>query len=327
MRYEYLGVGVLNVDKIIGSGAPAEMGIGEKWYLDGTNGSNGNSGKTAGTALKTLAAAESACVASQNDCVLAMPAAYLETAELAWDKANTHLFGISGPNSGGDWSEPNVVFYTTGTAVASVITVTGANCRFENFTVSNYGDNAACLTAFTLNKYGCYFKNVAFQGVMTAGTDDVVAAASLYIDGDGMYPEFHDCIIGQNVWDTREGALSGMLRFTNTSGSGPQNGLFRGCRFLSGSETATVAMVAIPVNYAIGRNWQFDDCHFDNFSVNHANSLNQVFYDNCGSTHDIILRNSTHRGFSYWSANNTHIFTCQANAASNGGEAIAVATS
>jgi len=248
----------------------------------------------------TLATAFAATTASQNDVVAATPGAYDETAELAWNKAQTHLVGLGGPNTNGDWSEPNVVIYTDSTDVASVITVTGANCQFWNATVSNYGDNTACLTAFTLNKYGCYFNNMTFQGMMTAGSDGVVAAAALYIDGDGMYPVFDDCTIGQNVWDTREGALSGVLRFTNTAGTGPQNGRFNRCKFLSCSETATVAMVAIPVNYAIGRGWLFDNCYFENFSVNWAINLNQVFYDNCGTTHSIMLHNCSALGIDEW---------------------------
>ena len=131
-----------------------------------------------------------------------------------------------------------------------------------------------------------------------AGNDDTVAAASLYIAASGMYPLFEDCIIGQNVWDVREGALSGVLRFTGTTG--PQNGIFRRCTFLSASETATVAMVALPVNSCIDRLWLFDNCHFENFSVNAAVRLNQVFYDNCGTTHSIMLHNCSAIGFDEW---------------------------
>ena len=54
MRHEKLSVGELTVDTIIGRGAPEEMGIGDKWYIDGTNGSDGNSGKSANDALKSI---------------------------------------------------------------------------------------------------------------------------------------------------------------------------------------------------------------------------------------------------------------------------------
>lgn len=240
-----------------------------------------------------------ACSGYRNDVVCVFPGAYDIDTELAWSKHNTHLVGMGGPNTFGDWSEPNVVIYSDNVACASVITVTGANCQFLNFTAQNYGNNAACLTAFTLNKYGCRFKNVSFQGVMTAGNDDVVAAASLYIAADGMYPIFEKCVIGQNVWDVREGALSGMLRFTGTT-VGPYGGEFRNCRFLSRSDTATVAMVVLPANQSIGGTWLFDNCSFENFALNWVVNLNQVFYDACGTTHSIILHHCNAVGFGEW---------------------------
>jgi len=305
------GAGGLYVNGIpmnAGAGLLGGLGCGNIYYLVTAKATATNlyykrlveNGVKGSDICTTLAAAYAKTTANQNDVIVVTPGAYLETAELAWSKGNTHLVGLGGPNTGGDWSEPGVVIYTTGVGVASVITVTGANCQFYNFTVSNYGANAACLTAFTLNKYGCYFKNVTFQGMMTTGPDATVAAAALYIDGDGMYPIFDCCTIGQNVWDTRTGALSGVLRFTNTAGTGPQNGKFRNCDFLSCSETATCAMVAIPINYAIGRGWKFDNCHFENFSVNWAVNLNQVFYDNCGTTHSIMLHHCTAIGIDEW---------------------------
>lgn len=269
----------------------------------------------------TVTAGEDALTASRNDVLCVYPGAYDETAEIAWDKANTHLVGLGGPNVGGDWSEPNVVIYSDGTSVASVITVTGQNCQFHNAVVSNYGNNAACLTAFTLNKYGCVFKNMAFQGVMTAGVDDVVAAASLYIGGNAHYPIFENCIIGQDVWDEREGANSGQLRFTGTTQ--PNGGVFRNCRFLSRSNTVTVAMVALPANGACGRSWVFDNCHFCNLHTSFTN-LNQVFYLNDSAGQVITLKDCCAQGFDEWQdADNSRLMSNMPIADDNGGIVIA----
>jgi hypothetical protein len=249
-----------------------------------------------GSQAPALAFAET--TANRNDVVIVFPGAFDLTSELAWNKNHVHLVGAGGPNVGGDWSEPNVCIYTDSIDVASVITVTGANCQFHNANVFQYGNNSACLTAFTLNKYGCVFKNFAFMGVATAGVDDVVAAASLYIAGNGMYPLFEDCIIGQDVWDEREGANSGQLRFTGTTQT--NGGQFLRCRFLSRSNTATVAMVALPANGAIGRGWRWIDCTFYNLAVPHSTNLNQVFYDNDAAGQTIILQNCTAVGFDEW---------------------------
>jgi hypothetical protein len=245
--------------------------------------------------------AYAAMVAGRNDVMLIAPGIYDLDAELAWSKANTHMIGLGGPNTLGDFYEPNVCVYTDSTSVASVVTVTGQNCQFHNVNFFQYGNNAACLTAFTLTAYGCYLKNCAFMGATTAGTDNVVAAASLYIGASAGYPIFEDCTIGQNCWYAREGALSGVLRFTNTSSATlPYNGKFIRCRFLSISETATVAMVALPANSCIAGTWLFDNCSFENYSVNWAANLNQVFYDACGTSHGIVLHHCMALGIDEW---------------------------
>jgi len=253
-----------------------------------------------GDIFTTVATAYAATTSGRNDVVAVTPGAYDETSSITWANSNTHLVGLGSPNVMGDYSEYNVVIYTDSTDNASTINMTGNNNQVINCTIQNAGNNAACLTAFTLNGYGNYFKNVSFQGVMTAGNDDTVAAASLYIAAGGSYPIFEDCYIGQNCWDVREGALSGVLRFTGTGAGGPYNGTFRRCRFLSRSDTATVAMVALPANYCMHGIWLFDNCTFENYANNWGTNLNQVFYDNCGTTHGIFLHHCGAIGIDEW---------------------------
>jgi hypothetical protein len=237
-----------------------------------------------------ISQAFAAASAYRNDTVVAFPGAYNITTELAWNKPQTHFCGMGGPNQRGDYSEPEVVLYTDTAAVANTVTVSGYNCIFKNATIQNAGANAGNLSALNLTARGCYFENMSIQGTMATGQLDVVAAASLYIGAAAYYPEFRNCIIGQNVWGTRSGALSGVIRFTNTSSATcPQNVLFDHCTVLSASETVTTAMVALPANNALDRMAEFRDCTFHNFSVNDAIKLNQVIYDNCGTSHSILL--------------------------------------
>lgn len=217
-------------------------------------------------------------VASRNDVMLVMPGAYDLDAELAWSKSNTHLLGLGGPNIYGDYSEPNVYIYSDAITVASVITVTGNNCIMQNAGVGNFGANAACLTAFTLNSYGCHFKNMGFMGTTVTEQCAVAAAASLYIAGGGMYPVFEDCQIGQNVWGSRTTANSGVIRFSST-GSRPNGGIFRKCRVVSVGDDTACALVAIPAATSSGRGWLWDDCTFEHFdSVANGQQLARAFY-------------------------------------------------
>ena len=279
-------------------------------------------GVSSGDIFTSPATAFAAMEANRNDVMLVAPGAYDIDTELAWSKDYTHLIGLGGPNQGGDFSLPGVAIYTDNVATVETIDCTGDYCQFHNANISNYGNNLACLSAFNLDGYGCAFKSVSFQGTMTAGNDDVVAAASLYIDQLGHFPLFEDCIIGQNAWDVREGANSGVLRFVGTTAPAPQNGVFRRCSFLSASETATVAMVALPANTCLDRVWIFDKCHFDNFSVNAAVTLNQVFYDVCGTTHTIQLNGCTATGFTEWETSAGRVFQSMPVASVTGGIAL-----
>jgi hypothetical protein len=250
----------------------------------------------------SLQEAEDACTSARNDVILVYPGAYLESAELAWDKTNTHIVGLSGPNTMGDYYEPGAVIYTTGTSVATVVNITGPNTQFHNIALQNAGNNAACLSAMIVNKYACLFKNVGLMGNMTDNQNTTVAAATLYIGTDGHTPIFDNCVIGQDVWGVRSGANSGQVRFT---GSQPNDGIFRRCIFRSISNTATCAMVAAPSGTSIGRGWVFDNCQFFNFSTN-ATAMNQVFYAGASGWQPIVMHNSCAHGYDRWTDKDTY---------------------
>jgi len=309
MRREQFSVNQLLVNSINGFPFPGGIGMGKAHYVVPASSSTSKyrdwlvaNGVNPSDIYATVTAGEDATTAYRNDVVFVFPGAYDEAAEIAWDKPQTHLIGCGGPNSLGDFSEANVVIYSDTITVASIITVTGQNCIFENFTVSNYGNNAACLTAFTLNKYGCYFKNVTFQGNMTTNQNTTVAAASLYIGTDGMYPIFEDCVIGQDCWGTRSGANSGQLRFTGTGQ--PNGGQFKRCRIVSISDVVTCAAVALPANGAIGRGWVWDNCVFQNLSPAGAAwaNCNNVFYDNDAAGQTLLLKDCVGMGYAEWQA-------------------------
>lgn len=284
-------------------------GIGEVHYVVPVGSSTSNFYEWLKTDMRTLPAnihhsvteGEDALTAYRNDVLLVMPGAYDEAAEIAWDKSNTHLIGLAGPATQSDYTEPGVNIYTDTAAVAETIDVTGNLCQFHNIHFCNVGDDTGNLAAFNLDGYGAWIKGCSFSNMMTAGSDGVVAAAALYIDQLGAHCLIEDCCIGQQEWDERTGALSGVLRFVNTSsGGGPKSGTFRRCIFRSRSDTAEVAMVALPASYCIGRGWLMDNCHFTNMSMNNGTNLNQVFYDNCGTTYNIMLHQCSALGIDEW---------------------------
>jgi hypothetical protein len=249
----------------------------------------------------TLAAGEDALTAARNDCLCVYPGAYDETAEVAWDKANTHLVGMGGPNIYGDYTEPNVIIYTDSTDVASVLTVTGQNSQFHNATIANFGANAACLTAVTVNIYGTHWKNMGIVGNTNSTINAVEASASLYIGAAGMYPIFDTCVIGQDVWGVRTKADQGVIRFV---GAGrPNVGLFRNCRIKSVGDDVECCMVAMPAATSCGRGWLFDNTTFEHFASDGGGgtNLNQAFHTYTGCQKDtVLLQNCTAFGIDAW---------------------------
>lgn len=242
-----------------------------------------------------------ACSANRNDVVLVFPGAYDINAELAWSKAATHLVGLGGPNTHGDYSEPNVAIYTDLATAGSTITVTGNNCQFVNATVVNVGAAATALTAFTANAYGCYYKNMSFQGNMAADQLSAVAAASLYVAGGAMFNQFMNCQIGNDQWGKRSGANSGQVRFTGTVQ--PNGIIFKDTRIVSWSQTASCAAVALPANGAVGRGLTFDNCLFYNLYDPAWAYMENVFYDNDMAGQTITLKDCAAFGYQEWQAN------------------------
>lgn len=226
----------------------------------------------------SIAAGEDALTASRNDVLCVFPGAYLETAELDWDKAQTHMVGLGGPNAGGDWSEPNVCIYTSGTAIVNVLDVSGANSQFHNINVINYGANAACLFAVKVNQYGCLFKDCGIKGNMTSAQNAVATTGSLHIAGAGMYPIFKDCQIGQDVWGNRTTANGGVIVYN--SSARPNGSDFINCRILSVGDDANCCMVKIATATSSGRGHRFDNCFFSHFDGNASGvtDLARAFY-------------------------------------------------
>jgi len=234
------------------------------------------------------------CTAAQNDVVVVFPGAYALTAELAWNKANTHMVGVGGPNSLGDYSEPNVCIYTATAAIGSTINITGQNCSFYNLNVENSGAHATNICAVKVNKYGCYFNHCRIAGNMVSAQNASANTCSLWIAEAGMYPMFDDCQIGQDVWGNRTTANGGVIKYETSSGasSGRPNGSdFNRCRIVSIGDDANCVMVRVTAATAVGRGHRFQDCYFQHWDGSGAGSttLASAFYTPSTAVHKHIF--------------------------------------
>lgn len=268
-----------------------------------------------------VANAFDAATANRNDTILVSPEAHVLTSQLTWSKNHTHMIGLGGPNHGGDWSEPNAVIYTATANVANTIDVTGAFCQFQNLIVENYANEANNFAAVHVNKYGAYFKKVAFHGDMETNQCANATCCSLAIGAAGMYPHFEDCIIGQDVWGARNAANKGVVNFIGTGGR-PNGGVFRRCQILSVGTLATCAMVRIPAQTSSGRGWLFDDCTFQHFDSAAANeTLAQAFFAAAAGTqkHSFLLHHCSAFGIDEWQTGDIEVVLATMPATDNGG--------
>lgn len=244
----------------------------------------------------SLADGEDALTGDRNDVLAVYPGTYTETVMTTWDKRNTHLIGLGGPNIQG-YDTYGTQIYTATAALAAVIYATGQRSQFHNITVANNGANAGNLSAFKVGGYGVFAKGCQFMGMMNATQAAVAAANSLEIAAGGSYFQAINCAIGDHEWST-QGAANGQLYFSNTvTNNPPAAGKFENCVFRGQHSNNARILVKTLGNYAVGREWLFDRCHFYAFWLNHTDKSLQVFSDGDTTTHDFILRDCVATGF------------------------------
>jgi hypothetical protein len=239
-----------------------------------------------------------AVTAAKNDVILFAPGAYAVTASLAWNKSNVHAIGLAGPRSWSDYSEYGVSIYTTTAAIAEAVNVTGNYCQFHGMNFANNGANTGNLAALVLAGYGGIMKGCSFDGAMNT-TNDVAAAAAVYIHTGAHDYLFEDCRIGDASWWSRDVAASGQLAFT---GQDSYNGIFRDCLFQVQSVTSTVCLVRIATQAPLRLDTIFDRCVFTNQYLNWGGTLASVFYHSGAAlqTCRILLKNCCCSGFDEW---------------------------
>lgn len=269
-----------------------------------------------------LSTAYAATTSGQGDIVFVTPGAHVETAEIAWSNDNTHCIGMGGPVTHADYSEYNTVVYTVTAQQNYVVNLTGDHCKFINIGLNNGGNHATNLAAMLLNGYGNQFANTSFIGNLAANQLSAVACGSLEISTNAHNCRFDNCVIGEDAWGTRTGALSGQLIF---SGSQPNGGIMRDCIIKSQSSQTNVAMVRVtPIG--IGRGWLFERCSFLNFGTQ---EIDQVFASSVNlTTHSwtqISLKDCAAFGIDEWTDHTVDaIYATMSSATNKGGMAIAV---
>ena len=272
--------------------------------------------------------AEASMVAGRNDIMLILPGTYTGTgaAPMTWDKDHTHMLGLCSPPKH-EYGSNGVIIRTTSDDGVFAMTNTAKMCQFQNVAFHQYGEDAACLTAFREAGYMNNFRGCHFFGHIRSDVADLTTSSSLEINcavaGAGGADVFDKCVIGGSGGAKRTGA-NGSLLFTGGAVGAGSDMQFLDTQFMNWMEDADPSAILIKANYGADRLMLFEGCTFYNFITNHgATGPAYVIRDNCTTTHDILLKRCARLGFDAWTSDQTYCFSADSVGATDGGQATA----
>lgn len=227
---------------------------GNAFWVDGTNGSDGNTGGPQDP-FKTLTQAQNACLAGNND-VVYFSGTFSPTATLTWSKNNTHLIGL---DLDGPFPSPTIsvasAAATTG-AFSPLVNVTAANCIFQNFSVVAGINQAATQVAWAEAGGGNSYININLNPVANATAGAQAGSRALTIASAGCY--FQNCVIGNDFVVRATGTNSNV---TILAGAGST--YFKGCWFPMWSSVAANTFIVAGATTLTG-NIILDQCILTN---------------------------------------------------------------
>jgi hypothetical protein len=273
--------------------------------------------------------------ANRNDVVVAMPGQYTVTATLAWAKSRTHLITPYNPNSrlSSSSTVPDGItrFYCATANVNNIFNVTGHFVQFYGFETMNNYDDADNVCDIKISGKNFYADSCCFRGG-NGGSTQLGGACGIpvFLDSSAGSSQanmarFVNCTIGSAGNGART-VGAGAVYAPGTSGQG-FDVEFINCSLQMRCETtgdATVGLVILGGNSAIDRYMLFDNCLLYNFWTNHGGKVDYAIIDGCGTTHDIILKDTPWIGIDAACNVTTHCFATSANAASDGGKGVNV---
>lgn len=277
-----------------------------------------------------LATAYAAMSANRGDVLYVMPGDHAVTAAVTWDKDQTVIQGLGGPNQR---QQPSTL--TSGgvrikcvTAnIGSVFDITADYfSMFDIGTMNNYADTDN-LTDIIVAGRNFYAERCAFRGGNTS-TQTTSATSGIPVTIDAGYAaRFVNCQIGQSGNATRT-AGPGFVYFRGTGGA--HGGIdFIGCDFQMRSETNGAAACGFLVaENSLDRITRFlNHCTFYNFSENWGALPDYMFNIDQTTTFDIYIDSTCGMyGFDIVS-DNAHVKSIGAAPNSAAVESTAVATS
>jgi len=269
MRHEELSVNELNVNSIIGGGAPGVPTSGRKVFLNAALGSDGSDGY-AKTPLKTFASAYGLMTTLKNDQMFIYPSASSLSLAANQDIAKS-LCSFTGTHWGLNEHQRSRLGMST--AFTPFITVSGYGNTFSNL-YTMHGTAEADYVGWLLSGTRNGFHNVHFGGPFNASQADHASYVGVDITGTENY--FRNCTFGDSSIARNAANYNVQLAAGVTATF--ENCLFR--MFVDGANSMFVNFKnSSSVTLAYFRN-----CTFMVLSANLATSIDEAFNFTGGNT-------------------------------------------
>lgn len=293
---------------------------GKVFFVDGTNGSDSNSGTTPESPLLTLEAAYALVTGSKNEIIFVIggSSAVALQASFAWNKSYTHLIGLNAMSRIGQ--RARITNGVTTNLMTPLMAITGSGCVFQNIEFYNGGDHATsaavCLALSSGSRNS--FINCQISGGGHATSAGNAAARSLTIAGPGGEHMFKHCYIGLDTVPFT--AASSIMEFT----AGTTRNVFEDCIFAtyatgSGSGSFFGKIGAD----GIDRLLLFRDCFFHNASTFSGGvDLGNAFSLDAACGGRIILHKSAITGCTATAATKTCLFFDNVNGSTTTGKSL-----
>jgi hypothetical protein len=226
---------------------------GNYYWVDGTNGSDGNTGGPQDP-FKTLTQAQNACLAGNNDVVF-FTGTFSPSATFVWSKNKTHLIGLCQ----GFYPTAQIAVASTAAtsgAFSPLVNVTAIGCIFQNISalsgIAQASTQVCWAEAGGQNTYvNCNFNQVGNATAAAQAGNRALTLASLN-------NTFFNCVIGGDAIVRATGT-----NFTMEMLAGSGSSAFESCIFAMWSSVAASAQINAATATCSGY-FVFDDCKFIN---------------------------------------------------------------
>jgi len=281
-------------------GIPATTGT--VYFVDYTNGSDGNTGKTPAKAFKTVSKANESVATNKDDVIcLIGNASHVLTEMLTVSKSRVHFIGIDGSNGRYYGQNAKVVLGITGVATnIGTMLNTGVRNTFTNIKFVNSDTVAQGLYSVVEGgEYTVYDRCEIYKDTLLNGT----TASEMVMNGDSC--QVLNCTIGSSANLLVGDIIRANVRMTGgLAGAGlkARDVVFENCRFLKKAAGTASAYFYASAATDVERMFHIKNSLFYNSKLASGDPAQCVIATAAQTEGDILIDNCT-------SINNTKLST------------------